>query len=106
MDRWEFFQDTRGLWRWRCTSADGQVMLCSNEAYQSRVHVIANASAHGYVEGAEELEREGTFVNLKALPEDAAATDVRGTQQSEPLRRTGYNPYDTTPGNPRSGRKP
>ena len=50
MDRWEFFQDSRGLWRWRRTSADGNVVLNSAEAYPRRVQAVAEALAHGFVE--------------------------------------------------------
>ena len=60
MDRWEFFQDSKGLWRWRCTSRDGNVVLNSAEAYPLRVQALAEALEHGFVEGASAVDSDVT----------------------------------------------
>ena len=52
MDAWEFFQNSKGLWRWRCASADGNAVLNSAEAYPLRVQSVAEAITHGFVEEA------------------------------------------------------
>jgi hypothetical protein len=70
MDKWEFFQDAGGLWRWRCTSADGQRIFNSMRAHPTRALALADAQARGYTDGASEIDVEETFVDLKALRDD------------------------------------
>jgi uncharacterized protein YegP (UPF0339 family) len=70
MDKWEFFEDAGGSWRWRCTSADGHTVFDSTRSHSSREHAVADARAHGYPEGAPAVDIEETFVNLKALRPD------------------------------------
>jgi len=94
MDKWEFFQDLKGAWRWRRTSADGRAVTAT-ESYQTRSGAVYDARTRGYTERAAptELDIEETFVNLKALSGDALAA---ATPESEPKQRqSGYNPYDT-----------
>jgi hypothetical protein len=94
MDKWEFFQDIKGAWRWRRTSADGRATTTSTVSYQTKTGALYDAKTHGYAEPAEKkLEIEETLVNLKA-PSGAAL--AAATVDSEPtLRWSGYNPYDT-----------
>lgn len=70
MDQGEFFEDAGGFWRWRCTSADGHRGFDSARTHSSRGHAVADARAHGYLEGAPEVDIEETVVNLKALRPD------------------------------------
>jgi hypothetical protein len=69
MDKWEFFQDAGGLWRWRCTPADGHIVLNSPRSHPSRAAAVADAAARGYGAGAVEVEvdLEETSVSLRAL---------------------------------------
>ena len=60
MDSWEFFQSSEGLWQWRCTSADGSVLLNSAEAHPLLVQAVAEAITHGFVERAREIDAEVT----------------------------------------------
>jgi uncharacterized protein YegP (UPF0339 family) len=73
MDTWEFFQDSKGSWRWRCISADGNVVLNSAEVYPRRVQAVADAITHGFVEGGTDLaghretQKVGATDQLRAL---------------------------------------
>jgi hypothetical protein len=105
MDAWEFFQDARKLWRWRRSSADGKSVLSSTAAYHIRADAVADAISHGYVESQAALQIEGSSVNLSVLPEERV-TGGCADEESEPLRRSGYNPYDTAGENSKPARKP
>jgi len=48
-DKWEFYKDTRGHWRWRRISkANGQIVGSSHEGYVNKADCIANARRAGY----------------------------------------------------------
>lgn len=32
-NRWEFYRDAAGLWRWRCKDVNGEVLFISAEGY-------------------------------------------------------------------------
>jgi hypothetical protein len=66
---WEFFQDTEGLWRWRCTRDGGQSVFNATRSYPTREDAVADARTRGYTQGAEEIDGGNTFVNLRALRE-------------------------------------
>jgi hypothetical protein len=70
MDKWEFFQDAGGLWRWRCTSPDGHIVLNSPRSHPSRALAVADAAKRGYGASAIEVDLDETSVSLKALRED------------------------------------
>ena len=69
MDTWEFFQDAKSLWRWRCTRDGGKRVFNSTRAYPSRAEAVADAKMHGYTDGAAESDAGDTFVKLRALRE-------------------------------------
>jgi hypothetical protein len=69
MDKWEFFQDAAGLWRWRCTTADGQRVFNSTRSHPTHAHAVAEATQRGYTGAAGEVDLDATSVSLKALPE-------------------------------------
>jgi len=94
MDKWEFFQDAKGQWRWRSRSADGLVVIASAESYHSRSRAVADAMARGYV--ADGAGTESPLGNRNAVTPDAAPAGGVAWQSRE-LRRSGYNPYDTAP---------
>ena len=48
MDRWEFYQDGKGGWRWRCRSADSHALFDSTESFQSRGYAVADAATRGF----------------------------------------------------------
>ena len=70
MDTWEFFQDTQGLWRWRCSRNGGQRVFNSTRSHPSRSHAVTEAKTLGYTEDSAEIDGDNTFVNLRALRED------------------------------------
>jgi len=67
MDAWEFFQNSNGLWRWRCTSADGNVVLNSAEAHPLLVQAVAEAITHGFVEEVSREAQQVAATDLDAL---------------------------------------
>lgn len=67
MDSWTFYQDTQGMWRWRRTAANGQVVGASSEGYRNRSDCEA-IRASGY----QVLIRQ-----LRKFATDAAQTDMR-----------------------------
>lgn len=48
MDKWEFYQDPKGEWRWRRTAPNGKVVGSSTEGYKNRADCVANARRNGY----------------------------------------------------------
>ncbi len=47
-DRWEIYQDTQGMWRWRRIAPNGKVVGASTEGYRNRQDCVENARRHGY----------------------------------------------------------
>ena len=47
-DKWEFYKDSRGLWRWRRTASNGRIVGASTEGYTSKKNCIDNAKRNGY----------------------------------------------------------
>ncbi|MEO0999126.1 MAG: DUF1508 domain-containing protein [Pseudomonadota bacterium] len=47
-DKWEFYQDKRGEWRWRRKASNGQVVGASSEGYKGKADAEANAARQGY----------------------------------------------------------
>lgn len=48
MDKWEFYQDVQGYWRWRRTAANGRIIAASTEGYRNRADCEANARRNGW----------------------------------------------------------
>jgi hypothetical protein len=67
MDAWEFFQNSNGMWRWRCTSSDGNVVVNSAEAHPLLVQAVAEAITHGFVERVSHEEQQVALTDLDAL---------------------------------------
>ena len=47
-DRWNFYLDSRGEWRWTRTAPNGRIVGASSEGYRNRSDAIANARRNGY----------------------------------------------------------
>ncbi len=47
-DRWEFYQDGKGDWRWRRIAANGKEVGASTEGYKNKSDCEANARRNGY----------------------------------------------------------
>ncbi|MEO1530079.1 MAG: DUF1508 domain-containing protein [Planctomycetota bacterium] len=47
-DKWAFYQDNSGDWRWRRTASNGQIVGASSEGYSSRSACEANARRNGW----------------------------------------------------------
>lgn len=47
-DKWEFYTDNRGEWRWRRTATNGRIVGAATEGYSSRSACFDNAQRNGY----------------------------------------------------------
>lgn len=47
-DKWEFYLDAVGKWRWRRIASNGRVVGASTEGYENKSDCIANARRNGY----------------------------------------------------------
>ncbi len=48
MDRWEFYTDPKGEWRWRRVAPNGNIVGSSSESYKNRADCEANARRNGW----------------------------------------------------------
>jgi hypothetical protein len=48
MDRWQFYQNDRGLWCWKHVTRDGET-LEGKHCFDSRTDCIVDAMRHGYL---------------------------------------------------------
>lgn len=42
-DKWEFYEDADGDWRWRRTASNGKIVGASTEGYKNKADCEANA---------------------------------------------------------------
>jgi len=54
-DKWEFYTDDKGAWRWRRIASNGRVVGASSEGYRNRADCIENAKRNGYQQGIADL---------------------------------------------------
>lgn len=47
-DKWEFYKDTEGKWRWRRTAPNGKIVGASSQGYVNKSDCIENAKRNGY----------------------------------------------------------
>lgn len=47
-DRWEFYKDAAGEWRWRRIATNGEIVGSSSQGYVNKSDCIANAERNGY----------------------------------------------------------
>ncbi|MGJ4849166.1 YegP family protein [Bacillota bacterium Meth-B3] len=47
-DRWEFYQDAAGQWRWRRIAPNGKIVGASSEGFSSKQACVENAKRNGY----------------------------------------------------------
>ena len=48
MDKWEFYKDNKGEWRWRRVAPNGNIVGASTEGYKNKQDCIDNARRNGY----------------------------------------------------------
>lgn len=46
--KWEFYQDSKGEWRWRKTAVNGNITGAASESYKSKADAVRNAEHYGY----------------------------------------------------------
>lgn len=46
-DRWEFYKDSSGEWRWRRQAANGLIIGAASEGYADKADCIADARSNG-----------------------------------------------------------
>lgn len=47
-DKWQFYKDSAGQWRWRRIAANGRIVGASTEGYKNQADCKANARRNGY----------------------------------------------------------
>jgi uncharacterized protein YegP (UPF0339 family) len=47
-DKWDFYKDDNGKWRWRRTASNGKIVGSSSQGYVNRSDCMDNAIKHGY----------------------------------------------------------
>jgi uncharacterized protein YegP (UPF0339 family) len=47
-DKWEFYTDSNGEWRWRRIAPNGRIVGSSSQGYNNKNDCIANATRNGY----------------------------------------------------------
>ena len=47
-DKWEFYKDGEGLWRWRRVADNGRIVGASSQGYVNREDCVENARRNGY----------------------------------------------------------
>lgn len=47
-DKWEFYKDAQGEWRWRRIASNGRVVGASSQGYKNQADCIDNARRNGY----------------------------------------------------------
>ena len=47
-DKWEFYKDPKGEWRWRRTASNGNIVGASTQGYVNKSDCVANAQRNGY----------------------------------------------------------
>ncbi len=47
-DKWEFYKDNAGEFRWRRTAPNGQIVGASTEGYKKKADCLENAKRNGY----------------------------------------------------------
>jgi uncharacterized protein YegP (UPF0339 family) len=47
-DKWDFYKDGNGKWRWRRTASNGKIVGSSSQGYVNRSDCMDNAIKHGY----------------------------------------------------------
>ncbi len=52
-DKWEFYTDVRGEYRWRRTASNGRIVGAATEGYSSHAACEENAVRNGYVKEQE-----------------------------------------------------
>lgn len=48
VDKWEFYKDPKGDWRWRRTASNGNIVAASTQGYVNKSDCVANAQRSGY----------------------------------------------------------
>lgn len=48
MDKWEFYTDGAGEWRWRRIASNGRIVGASSQGYKNRSDCVENARRNGY----------------------------------------------------------
>lgn len=49
-DKWEFYKDDKGEWRWRRISPNGNIIGASSQGYVNKSDCIDNAKRNGYID--------------------------------------------------------
>ena len=76
IERWFFYQDGAGLWKWARLDVLGTVLAHSGSSFETRDACVEHASLHGYGTGKEPPRASTVTVRVPA----------RGTRSPRPNR--------------------
>ena len=76
MERWFFYQDAAGLWKWARLDVLGTVLAHSGSSFETRDACVEHASLNGYETGKEPPRASAATVS----------TPVRRTRSPRPNR--------------------
>ncbi|MEZ8170182.1 MULTISPECIES: YegP family protein [unclassified Vibrio] len=48
MDKWDFYKDSAGKWRWTRTASNGTIVGSSSQGYVNKSDCEENARRHGW----------------------------------------------------------
>lgn len=49
-DKWDFYKDKEGGWRWTRTAPNGEIVGASSESYTRKYNCKKNAKRNGFIE--------------------------------------------------------
>lgn len=47
-EKWEFYKDSAGGWRWRRIASNGKIIGASSQGYKNHQDCVDNARKYGY----------------------------------------------------------
>ena len=77
MDKWEFYKDKAGEWRWRRTAPNGEIVGASSEGYHNRSDCVDNAEPEdGQYENALQSQCNNARKNGRAAQKDECYVEL------------------------------
>lgn len=73
-DKWEFYKDVGGKWRWRRTAPNGNIIGASTEGYSNKIDCEGNARRNGWDDGVEVGKIENA---IEMIETNGEAMDVK-----------------------------
>ncbi len=49
-DKWTFYKDGKGEWRWKRVASNGRIVGAATEGYKNRLDCVENAKRNGFTD--------------------------------------------------------